>query len=84
VLSLVVLLILAIFLPLARWLLAAEVFIYMIALLAVGIQLALKHRDGGMLMGIPLAIACMHFSWGLGFIFGILSSKPSKESGRAK
>jgi succinoglycan biosynthesis protein ExoA len=84
VLSQVTLLILAIFLPLARWLLVADVIIYALALLAVGIQLAIKHTDGGMLMGIPLAIACMHFSWGLGFIFGILSSKPSKKSGRAK
>jgi glycosyltransferase involved in cell wall biosynthesis len=84
VLSLVILVVLSIFLPLARWMLAAEVVTYLIALLMVGIQLAIKHRDGGMLLGIPLAIACMHFSWGLGFIFGILSSKPSKKSGRAK
>jgi len=84
VLSLVILLVLSIFLPLTRWLLAAEVATYGITLLMVGIQLAIKNKDIGMLMGIPLAIACMHLSWGLGFNFGILSSKPSKESGRAK
>lgn len=56
----------------ARWLLILEIAVYTIALLFVGIQLALKQRDLALIVGVPLAIATMHFSWGTGFIWSMI------------
>ena len=56
----------------ARWLLIFEIAVYTIALLIVGIQLAVKQRDFALIVGVPLAIATMHFSWGTGFIWSMI------------
>lgn len=80
ILSLVILAVLAIFVPVARWLLLAEAAVYLCAILAVGLQKAIRHKDPGLFAGIPLAIACMHFSWGMGFIFGILALSSRKRT----
>ena len=56
----------------ARWLLILEIAVYSIALLIVGIQLAVKQRDFALILGVPLAIATMHFSWGTGFIWSMI------------
>lgn len=72
ILSLVALLILAVWFPIAIWLLLVEVMIYTLVLLTVGIQLSIKHRDPALLMGIILAIVTMHFSWGSAFLWGML------------
>ena len=56
----------------ARWLLILEIAVYSIALLIVGIQLAVKQRDYALILGVPLAIATMHFSWGTGFIWSMI------------
>jgi hypothetical protein len=53
------------------WILLAEVMIYTLVLLTVGIQLSIKHRDPALLMGVPLAIVTMHFSWGSAFLWGM-------------
>lgn len=71
ILSLAALLILAVWFPIAIWILLAEVMIYTLVLLTVGIQLSIKHRDPALLMGVPLAIITMHFSWGSAFLWGM-------------
>jgi cellulose synthase/poly-beta-1,6-N-acetylglucosamine synthase-like glycosyltransferase len=56
----------------ARWLLILEIVIYTGALLFAGIQQAVKLRDFALVLGVPLAIATMHFSWGTGFIWSMI------------
>jgi succinoglycan biosynthesis protein ExoA len=58
----------------ASWLLILEIAVYTIALLFVGIQLAVKQRDFALIVGVPLAIATMHFSWGTGFIWSMIKN----------
>jgi succinoglycan biosynthesis protein ExoA len=45
--------------------------LYAAILVLAGAQLAIKHKAGFMLLGAPLAMACMHFSWGGGFLMGL-------------
>ena len=54
------------------WLFLALLGIYVLALLMAGLQLALKHHEHRFIVGVPLAMACMHFSWGSGFLWGII------------
>jgi len=63
------------FLSLARLAIAAVLGLYLIVLLAGALPVALKQRDVRLIVGIPLAIATMHFSWGAGFIFSIFAGK---------
>lgn len=72
VLSFLTLLLLAPWLPLARWLLALETSIYGLGLLLAGIQVAWRRRDLTMVLSVPLAIATMHFSWGAAFLASLL------------
>ena len=44
--------------------------LYLLVLLGVGIHMASKKSDILLIIGIPLAIITMHFSWGAGFIAG--------------
>jgi succinoglycan biosynthesis protein ExoA len=73
VLSFPVLALLGIWVNWAVWLLSIEIVIYMLALILVGLQLAIEHRDLALLLGVPLAIATMHFSWGTAFIWSMIS-----------
>lgn len=73
-LSFLVLGFLGIWISLARWLLVLEVSVYLLILLAVGTQVALKKRDPVLFFGVPLAIATMHLSWGTAFLWSLLSS----------
>ena len=59
----------------ARNLLLATLALYAVILILAGIQLSFKHKSGSLLLGVPLAIACMHFSWGTGFLWGLLYPK---------
>ena len=49
---------------------ASALGLYLLVLLGVGIHMASKKSDILMIIGIPLAIITMHFSWGAGFIAG--------------
>jgi succinoglycan biosynthesis protein ExoA len=57
---------------LARWLLAILVILYVIVMLSIGIQMSMKHRNISFVIGIPMAIAVIHLSWGLAFLWGRL------------
>ena len=64
--------ILSIWFAWARWLLLAEALIYLGALLYAGIQSAREKQASFLVLGLPLAISTMHFSWGTGFIWSLI------------
>ena len=72
VLTLITLTIIAPFLPLALWTLAGIISLYTITLVGVGVYLAIQQKTPAFSLGVPLAIACMHFSWGTGFLLGVI------------
>ena len=72
VFSLIGLGILGIFLPLFRVLLAAEIILYAFSLTGAGVQAAFKHKKYFLVFGLPLAISCMHISWGMGFLWSMI------------
>ena len=74
VLSLVVFLFASIWLSFARWLIVLELTSYVTILFLIGIQSAFQYKRTSYLIGVPLAIACMHFSWGSAFLWSL--SKP--------
>jgi hypothetical protein len=63
---------LSIWIPLAKSLFMGMVILYTVTLLAAGVQVAMAKRDAGMLIGLPLAIASMHLSWGSALIVSLL------------
>jgi succinoglycan biosynthesis protein ExoA len=72
VLSFPLLALLAIWFPWAGWLLALEVCLYLLALFLAGALEAVRRREAALLVGVPLAIATMHFAWGSGFIWSMI------------
>jgi glycosyltransferase involved in cell wall biosynthesis len=63
---------LAIWFMVARWLLLIEGLIYGSALLYAGSKAALSDHNPELVLGLPLAIATMHFSWGSGFLWSLI------------
>lgn len=57
------------------YLFAGVLGLYLLILLINSIHITIKKRDILMLIGIPLAILTMHFSWGAGFIAGAVGIK---------
>ena len=72
ILALALLALLSPFLSLARWMFAAVLIVYVLVLLLAGVQLSIKHQEKWLWVGAPLAIATMHFSWGSGFLWGVI------------
>ena len=59
--------------PFFGWLLIIEALMYSSALLVSGIQSANNKNDLTHLVGVPIAIAAMHFSWGSGFLYSAIN-----------
>ncbi len=78
VLTLLFLTILAPFLQLALWTLVGLLGFYAAILALVGVYLAIQKKAPALSFGVPLAIACMHFSWGAGFLWGMI--RPQKRN----
>ena len=74
--SLVVLMIAALFWPLAGILLGLELLAYFTILVLGTGSLAMRRKKLYLLAGVPLAIAVMHVCWGSGFLISIFS-RPS-------
>lgn len=68
VLVLCALIVLSLWLDVARVLLALQLFVYFFTLGLAGLRLALKTRKGFLIWGLPLAVASMHLAWGAGFL----------------
>jgi succinoglycan biosynthesis protein ExoA len=64
---------------LARWLLAFIVLLYTIVIFGIGIQMSLQHSSPSLAIGVPLAIATIHFSWGTAFLWGLFTKPTAKE-----
>ncbi len=64
--------VLSLILALARWLLAIIVILYTIILLAIGLQMGYRYKDLSLAIGVPLATATIHLSWGSAFLWGLL------------
>ena len=60
--------------PLGWWILATEISVYMIMLIAVGAQMAVKKGDPALVISIPMAIATMHLTWGAALWWSTLKS----------
>ncbi len=73
VLGLICLTLLTPWLALARWALLAAAALYALALLLASIRPAVKTGDPAALLGVPVSIACMHFSWGIALLWSLLS-----------
>jgi glycosyltransferase involved in cell wall biosynthesis len=78
VLGLIGLSVLSIVLPLAGMLLAGGLLVYVSVLILAGLRAAAQQRKPSLLLGLPLAIAAMHVSWGSGFLWSALTSSFKK------
>jgi glycosyltransferase involved in cell wall biosynthesis len=74
VLSLVVLAVLAVVVPFAGILLAAELLLYFSIMILAGLRAALKHRKAHLILGLPIGIFAMHIAWGSGLLWSMLAS----------
>ncbi len=72
VLSLIVLIVLSLWIALARYLLIAQIILYFVALGLAGLKLAYEKRKPYLVFGLPLAVATMHIAWGAGFLWSSL------------
>lgn len=82
VLSLALLLLLSPWSAAAGWLLVIEMVAYCLVLMAGALPAARQKKDLGLILAVPLAIITMHLSWGTGFLWSVVSSKPAKRSSR--
>ncbi len=73
VISLLGLLVLSIWFPAARWIFMLELSTYSIILLMAGVHSAIKQKDMGLILGVPLAIATMHLCWGSAFLWSLIA-----------
>lgn len=74
VLGLLVLLATSIWIPAARVVLAAAVVSYMLALVLSGLDVVFQKGKLYLLLGVPVAIAVMHLSWGSAFLWSLAKS----------
>jgi glycosyltransferase involved in cell wall biosynthesis len=78
VLSLLSLAILSLFFPWMGLLLVVELLLYFSIMILAGLHAATRHKSPALMVGLPLAIAAMHISWGSGFLWSILTSSFQK------
>ena len=57
-----------------RWFLMIGALIYSFTLFIASLDLSTKHRKPFRLLGVPLALVTMHFSWGTGFLWSLLKT----------
>jgi glycosyltransferase involved in cell wall biosynthesis len=58
---------------LARLLLAIIVILYTTVIFAAGILMSIRHKKLSLIIGLPLAIATLHLSYGTALLWGLLS-----------
>lgn len=74
VLSLLILPLVSLWWPPAASLWGVEVVLYALLLVGVAAIKAGEMKNSGMIIGIPLAIASMHLSWGTAFLWSMIRS----------
>lgn len=75
VVSLLLGLMLTVLIPLFGWALLLELALYFGILEFFSLRAAIQRREFFLLLGLPLAIAVMHISWGGGFLWSTLGGK---------
>jgi exopolysaccharide biosynthesis polyprenyl glycosylphosphotransferase len=75
--SLLGLSVLSFFVPLAGWVLAAELLLYFAILTLAGFRAAFQHRKAYLLLSLPSAISVMHIAWGSGFLWSMFTFRSS-------
>lgn len=78
VFSLIVLVVLSIFVPITRILLAGEILLYFSIMILTGLYSAFQQHNVYLILGLPLAIPAMHIAWGSGFLWSMLASSLQK------
>lgn len=76
--AMIVMTLMALFIPWVRWVLGTVTVIYALLLLLAGLQLAIQYKSILFVLGVPLAITTMHLSWGAGFLWGMIH--PQKQN----
>lgn len=72
--GLLVLLVASPFAVLFRYTFVAILVFYLLVLLAASLPTVFRKKDLPAIIGIPISIAMMHFSWGVGFLWGMVKS----------
>ena len=70
--TLILLTLISPFIRAALWALIGVLGTYSLVLFLAGVHLAIRQKRLFLCLGVPLSIACMHFSWGAGFLWGLL------------
>ena len=74
VLSLIGLALLAFFFPVAGWILAGELILYISIFILAGLYAGIRQRKPYLIAGLPLVIPIMHIAWGSGLLWSMVSS----------
>ncbi len=74
ILSLIVLVFLSLFWRFLLIVLSIEIILYLIILASAAVKLAVQRNPPFLAPGLILAILTMHFSWGTGFLWSLVSS----------
>lgn len=75
VFSIIVLFLFSIFNRLLLWILGGLLGFYLIILFGTSLRSCFKKSDPYLFIGMPLAMACMHFSWGTGFLYSMIKGR---------
>ncbi|NMC45204.1 MAG: glycosyltransferase family 2 protein [Chloroflexi bacterium] len=59
----------------ALYLYTGVLALYLLILLGAGIKEAVRQKDLSQVIYLPVAIMCMHFAWGAGFLFSAILKK---------
>jgi len=78
ILSLIGLIFLSIFMPLARFALGVELVLYFFIMTLAGLSAAYRQKKAYLLPGLLLTIPVMHITWGGGFLWSMLTSSKQK------
>lgn len=65
----------------ARWLLALGAVAYLVVLFAAGLLQTIRRGKFHYLFSLPLAFIVMHFSWGGGFLWSMISFRGQRRNG---
>ena len=84
ILGILVLGLLAIWLPWSRLFLGLYLGIYLLVTIMVGLIEAIRHKDPGLVLGFPLALWTMHFSWGGAFLWALIKDLFRRRSGERR
>lgn len=66
---------------LARFILALQISLYFLVLVLAALISSMRKQNPTLILGLPLAIATMHFSWGSGFLWSMSTSWFTKRNG---